>query len=561
MALFSVIHAPITWWPVAYLCLVPWTVAVVRGARAPWVYFCSWLFGFAFFFFNLHWIWAVAYVPVGPVKMPAGALALGLFESLVFPFLAWAIRHGRRHRGWPLYIVLPVVWVAAEYWRALALSGFPWFFLAHSHYKVLTLIQISDVLGAYGLTFVIALVNGAIAEALCDAPGRAPTRRRVVIGGAVSAALLVATIIYGRVQLSRDTMAPGPRVAVIQGNYPSEVMPGPKSAGPHEKRARYTTLMEQASAENPDVYVLPESPWIMYMNHDLWERPNSLPPSLVAWSKSCHDQFQEFADRHDAVVVTGGGSYEFHPTQVYPTEERFNSAFVFRPGADEAQRYDKVHLVMFGEYVPFRGGRLHFVYRWLNGITPWGSGGEEYSCTHGKSFKSFELTDDGKTYRFGIPICYEDTMPYVGRRFALGEDGKKNADFLLNISNDGWYEWGFELPQHLAASVFRAVENRVGVARAVNCGISAIVDPNGRIEQTVNVDGRTRGPDIDGFIVAPVMTDSRFSIYTRIGDVFAIGCMALACMMLVDAAVCRWLVISRRGRRDETSVPNQGAAL
>lgn len=560
MALFSVIQPPVAWWPIAYVCLVPWTVAVVRGARAPWVYFCSWLFGFFAFFLNLHWLWEVAYVDVGPVKLPAGALSLALFESLVFPLFAWAIRHGRRHRGWPLYIVLPVVWVAAEYWRALALSGFPWFFLAHSHYKVLTLIQISDLFGAYGLTFVIALVNGAIAEALVDAPQHHPTRRRMVVGGVISAVVLLATIIYGRVQLSRDTMTVGPTVAVIQGSYPSEVMPGPNSASPMDRRARYETLMEQASLERPHIYVLPESPWIMYMNHDLWDRPNSMSPSLVAWSKTCHDFFQSFADQHGAVVVVGGGSYEYHPTQVYPTEERFNSAFVFRPGAAEAQRYDKVHLVMFGEYVPFRGGRLHFLYRWLNSITPWGSNGEEYSCTHGKAFKSFELTDDGKRYHFGIPICYEDTMPYVGRRFTLGDDGKKNADFLLNISNDGWYNWGFELPQHLASSVFRAVENRVAVARAVNCGISAIIDPTGEIRETVNEDGRTRGPGIDGYVVAPLMVDSRFSLYTRIGDVFAIGCTLLACIMLIDAAVCRWIAIARHARRDETSTTTHGAA-
>jgi apolipoprotein N-acyltransferase len=449
--------------------------------------------------------------------------------------------------------------VAAEYWRAFALSGFPWFFLAHSHYKVLTMIQISDLLGAYGLTAVIAMVNGVIAEALSGMPPRKSARGRLRVGAVLTSVLLIATIAYGRYQLSRGTMTTGPTVAVIQGNYPSEVMPGPDTPSPPAKRARYEAMMREAAAERPDVFVLPESPWLMFLNSSLWEQASSASAGLVAWSKACHDFFQTFANEHDAVVIAGGGSLEFHPTQVYPTEERFNSAFVFRPGGARAERYDKVHLVMFGEYVPFRGGRLHFLYRWLNGITPWGADGEEYSCTHGKEFRRFELPDGDRRFRFGIPICYEDTMPYVGRKFVLGADGKKDADFLLNISNDGWYDWGFELPQHLAASVFRAVENRVGVARAVNCGISAVIDANGQILDTVNDNGRTRGPGIDGYLVAPLTVDARLTLYTRIGDVFAIGCTVLACMMLLDAAVCRWIAIARRGGRGDSTYAPGGA--
>lgn len=547
IAAYSVIHAPIAWWPIAYVCLVPWAVAVVRGQPARWVYVCSWLFGFGFYSLNLYWMWGTAYISIGGWHFPAGALALALFESFCFPLMAWPIRHMRRGRGWPLFVVLPIAWVASELLRAVALGGFPWFFLAHSHYRVLVMIQISDLAGAYALSFVIAAVNGLFAEALISRPAGKTGRLRLAAGGAFCAALLLATVGYGLYQLSRDTLRPGPKVAAIQGNFPCEVVPAPDSPQPWDKMTLYRGLIETARQRDPDLFVLPETPWYVRLNKSYWDKPPEAAPNDAWWSRTTHEYFRDLATAQNAYVVAGAMSQEARPRQVYPTSERFNSAYVYAPGSDDPSRYDKVHLVMFGEYVPFRGGRLHCLYRWLNQLTPWGADGVEYSLSFGNDFDVFEMqlkSQPGKTYRFGVPICYEDVMPYVSRRFVLGPDGSKRADFLLNISNDGWFGWGFELTQHLAASVFRAVENRVGIARAVNTGISAIIDPQGRIVQTVNQNGRTRGEGIVGSIVGPVMVDERLSLYTRTGDVFAVGCCLLSGIMLVDAVIARWLAVA-----------------
>ncbi len=146
----------------------------------------------------------------------------------------------------------------------------------------------------------------------------------------------------------------------------------------------------------------------------------------------------------------------------------------------------------------------------------------------------------GRPFRFAVPICYEDVMPYVSRRFVTDPDtGGKRTDLLLNISNDGWFGHTNEHPRHLAICAFRAVENRVPIARAVNTGISGFIESNGRIHDLVTKDGRSRGPGVTGYSVATLQVDSRHSLYSRVGDVFALACLLLTGMLYVDHAIVR----------------------
>lgn len=557
--LHSVLFAPFEWWPAAYVCLVPWVVGLCLCARRGAVLAASYLLGVAFYFFNMYWMWDVAYVPIGvggeggePLRFPAGTLAVALYFGLYFPLLGWGIRQAWRRRRVPLTVAVPVLVVAMDLLRSVGPLGFPWFFLAHSHYRILPAIQISDMFGAYGVTFVIAMVNGWLADVVLAWAGRRGVAAvpggswRVWGTGAVAAGAVVGSLAYGVWRLRTAELSPGPRVAVIQGNFVLDVSLAATGPGPLEKRETYFGYMEAARREDPAVYVLPESPWVMVLNPEYVERevdPSSQERYLVAWSQQCYERFREFAESSGAVVVVGGQSVEDHPQRVYPQRERFNSAFVFYPDRPRPLRYDKVHLLLFGEYVPFRGGRLHSVYLWLNSITPWGQGGFEYSCSPGREFRVFTLPgerEDGRAYRFGIPICYEDAMPYVSRRFTRGDGESKGVDFLLNISNDGWFRRRSELTQHLAVCVFRAVENRVGIARAVNTGISGFIDPNGRIYGCVSRNGRLRGEEVEGYSVAAVMLDRRYSFYTRYGDLFALACLVGGLLVVVDAALAGW---------------------
>jgi len=384
-----------------------------------------------------------------------------------------------RRRRWPLALVLPFVWVGSEMLRAVVLSGFPWFYLSHSLYKVVTLIQISDLVGAYGVSFVVAAANGAIADVVLATAANdrshesLASSRKVRFSIAFSVLLVVATVVYGQVQLHRNTTSPGPKIAVLQGDFVSTVylddVPNEERATEPEKMQTYLSMMREAAKQKPDLYLLPESPWMMYLN------PESR--DLDPLSRESFRRLQQAATGYNSTIVTGSASAVRTPYDLGAAVRAYNSATVFRPDGSEPGRYDKIHLVYFGETVPFRFGRLRFMYFWLNSLMPFSGrdGKYEYSLFRGDEFRTFAFqpaSRPGSSYRFGVPICYEDVMPYVSREFANGGSSEKQVDLLLNISNDGWFGRGTQQPQHLAICVFRAVENRVGIARAVNTGVS-----------------------------------------------------------------------------------------
>ncbi|MFH1108175.1 MAG: apolipoprotein N-acyltransferase [Planctomycetota bacterium] len=566
----SVIFAPISVWPVAFVCLVPWLILTARTTQAPRVYFYSYVLGLASFLINMRWM----YVATG-----WGYLALALYQAAYFPLVACPVRHAVRRRHWPLAVAFPLIWTGSEMLRAVVISGFPWFYLSHSLYGVLTFIQVSDLVGAYGVSFVVAAVNGAIADVILvrlsrkdpsPLEGRNATKEGAVRfpvgrvrgetgdvtlsptlslegrGGFQAPArsarfsvvfavvLVAATVIYGQVQLHRDTTTEGPKVAVIQGDYLVTV--DGNDATDREKMRTYFSMIDAAAKEKPDLFLLPETPWIMYLNPEARD--------FFQISRESFARFQRYATRNNAYLVTGSASLVQTPYDLLAQERRYNSATVFRPDGSEPERYDKVHLVYFGEVVPFRFGRLRSVYFWLNRLMPF-SGGDndfEYSLFPGDAFRSFTMkaaSQPGRSYRFGVPICYEDVMPYVSREFVSGGSNKKRVDFLLNISNDGWYGHGTQQPQHLAICVFRAVENRVGVARAVTTGVSAFIDPSGGVHDRVGGDPSHRWPGESGYATARISVDSRYSLYSRYGDWFAWGCALVWLLVYVDYWIAR----------------------
>ena len=533
----SLIFEPIGLWPLSFLCLVPWLVLVGGARYAPRVYFYSYVLALAFFLINMRWLYAAT---------GWGYIALSVYLAVYFPFAAIALRHAVRRRRWPLAIVFPIVWTGGEMLRAVVISGFPWFFLSHSVHRVLSLIQISDLVGAYGVTFVVASVNGAIADLVIAklalrrslSVGMAPPRTAWSVG--VAAVLVVAAIGYGQFRLRVRTDGVGPRVAVIQGDFINTVHPEDAKdhdkASDREKMLVYLSMIDTAAAQKPDLFLLPETPWIMYLN-----------PEARDFIPELRDGFPALRARaiqHKATLVTGSASYVPTPNDLLAKERRYNSATIFSPDGAEPRRYDKVHLVPFGEFVPFRFGRLRFLYFWLNRLMPFsGPGGSyEYSIFPGEGFHGFDMvakSQPGRRFRFAIPICYEDVMPYVSREFVCGGGNEKKVDFLLNISNDGWFGRGIQQPQHLAVCAFRAVENRVGIARAVNTGISGFIQPTGRIHDLVRGDASNPWPGACGFSVAEIGVDPRLTFYSRYGDWFAWACAALWLLVFLDYWIIR----------------------
>lgn len=578
----SLTFQPLNWWPMAFVCLAPWALAACRATR-PWVvHWLSFMVGWGFFLVNLQWL--------SPVT-GLGYVALAFYLALYWTLAVWVIRTSRRIQA-PVTFALPIAWVACEYLRAWVMSGFPWLFLAHGFAGVPILIQISDITGAYGVSFLAGMVNGFIVD-LClwlSLPASAPRRGRelrdVIWCAAATLAALVGTLSYGATQLKAE-FTRGPRVAVVQEDFPLSNEP-PYSAPFQLIFSRYLALGGQTAREQPDLIAFPETTSAGYQNIGFLEKPlqvvDDVPAGMWSFGRRCHDATAAFArgdypavnqviqvfenSLHNrardgsstgpslpllpatgapATVVIGACSIDLYPEATYPKYKRFNSALVYNPdGLQRRDRYDKRHLVPFGEYVPFRnatwmGVSLHWLYRWLNSLSPFSDNGKfEYSLWSGETQTVFDLAVPSGKFRFGTPICYEDVMPYVIRDY-VWKDGQRRVDFLVNISNDGWFLHSGEIPQHLAICTFRAVENRVGIARSVNTGGSGFIDPCGRVYGLVNDHGRTTGPGIVGVSVQPVLIDSRGSFYGLHGDWFARLCLGLASMVWLSAIATRWV--------------------
>ena len=221
MVLLTAIQEPVGWSGWAWVALTPWVVAAVRarhGGRAAWVSFSA---GVCYYLWNLNWLWPVTGM---------GMLGLCLYLALYFPLCGYVLRRVYLYRRWPFTLVLPVVWVGQEYLRAVVMTGFAWFFMGHSQHEHEELIQICDLFGVYGLTFLIAMVNGLFCDLLLRPLTRQPRRGGVrqfwtLRLAVITLGCLAAAWMYGRNRFreGQETMSRGPLVAVVQDRVPQYV--------------------------------------------------------------------------------------------------------------------------------------------------------------------------------------------------------------------------------------------------------------------------------------------------------------------------------------------------
>jgi apolipoprotein N-acyltransferase len=524
--------------------------------------------GLFFFVFNMHWFWPIT---------KAGAVALILYLALYWAVFAWTLRKVREVLPVPTTLLAPILWVPLELVRAWMLTGLPWVYVGHSQYENITLIQIADTLGAYGVSFLVIMTTGMVTDLLTHplfvrrAPNQKGRRLSRVLGAMVllTAAAWAATVAYGICRLHQDTKRPGPVVASVQTCVPQEIKLDARNRQIQELEERLIAdqlnMTGEALAEarqknlKVDLVVWPETmvPGTQngdFLNADMAKRVEDpegaevLAYNQKRW-RSYWTRISDASREAGVPILFGAHSVRFEGATRVPgggymiKGPRLNAALLMTPDCkpfSAAHEYDKAHLVPFGEYVPFKQS-LPWLYGLLHGFTPYDY---DYSLTPGEhDQKPFVLPYNGGEVRFQVPICYEDAMPYRVREMVRSDDPAraKAVDFLVNISNDGWFEGSIELDQHLNLCVFRAVENRVPIVRSVNTGISAIIDPEGRIQEVVLRDGQRRY--VAGEIVGRLTLDDRAAPYTRIGDVFALACMAAA--IALGAAT----IIARRRNR------------
>ncbi len=523
-------------WPwLAWFALVP-LFALVRVERRPWVlYLGAWLGGLAFWLIAIRWIlWC-------PEDVTLGWIVMSLALSAWWPAFLALTRLAVRGHGWPLMIAAPTVWVALEFVQGYAFTGFSWYYLAHSQYRVLPFIQIADFAGAWGPSFVLALVNATWVVLLDPTrpgtslvPGRWANRPKV-LATAILALVVAGTLGYGWYRLATARFRPGPRVALLQSDLVQRMK---LRITRDEIRAVYEGLVVRALKEAPDLIVWPETSWpipvasfapgLTASELDRLVRARNPEDRGEDWremSRFWADYLRRWVNATRTPMLLGAISYEYRPGKL----DRYNSAVLIAPDRTDVSSYHKLHLVPFGEYVPLIGALP-----WLAALTPY-SPDNLPSLSFGSEPVGFTL---GKT-TFATVICFEDTVPRVARRFFAEAPGGRQPDVLLNQSNDGWFRNSSEPDMHLAISVFRAVENRVPLARAANTGISGWVDGNGRIRETF-----PKSREVVKSV--SLLLDDRQSFYSAWGDWLPVSCL-VATLGMLGQAVARKLH-GRRGR-------------
>jgi apolipoprotein N-acyltransferase len=489
----------------AWLALSPLLIATV--GRAPRYGFLLWLVcGMVFFLVVGNWLFQV------PRYTLLHHVFIDLYLASYFALFGLTVCLIAKDWGKGLgFFAAPFVWVCFEYARAnFFFLAFPWCLLAHSQYQNLEIMQIASITGTYGVSLLIAAVNSAVAACglwiLSSLKGEVAisfesSRSRWVLPTCAGVVILtaIASLVYGQRIISQPVRGQKIKVSVVQGNIDQARKWDPRQA--KSIMQAYLDLTLEASKAGPELIIWPEA----------------ATPKPIDLDRHLYAQAHEIAGDAGAHLLIGSSYQEKFKTGQGRILKPRNSAYLISPDKENAdtQRYDKIHLVPFGEYIP------------LKGVIPWSyiKVPESGKCVPGKNFVLFE----GTGYRFGVTICWESIFPDLVRQFV-----GKGAQFVVNITNEAWFGRTAAPYQALAANVFRSVENRVFLVRCTNTGVSCFIDPNGRIIGRVK-DSTGKDIFVRGVLTETIVATESNGIYTRYGDWLAWLCVIFTTGFLITA--------------------------
>lgn len=560
---------PLDWGWLGWIALAPLCLLIRLPKPTRAMYRVAFAAGLAWSLPTLQWM------RLGDVSMYPAWFALAFYLALYFPVFIGTSRVAVQRLRLPLVVAVPVCWTGFEYLRAQLMTGFAWYFLGHTQHAWPEMIQISDVVGAYGVSFLVALSCGCVAAMvpeqwlkslglfppvqvpaefshlpqdgmLTETPSDTARPQWIMVGATLS--LIVAALGYGVLRRTQADFKAGPRVALVQGNFPTSLKHDPNEA---VKIYRIQEALTGMSVKHqPDLVVWPETMFRWPLREkDVGVTDDDLlaiaPPFSEAdrtnWIQSWNDPqvratLRQMSEQSGAAMLIGIDTWVARKGKF----SAYNSAAFVTPTEGYLGRYDKLHRVIFGEYIP-----LKETIPALAALTPFP---EDFGIEKGLAPKVFEH----KNYSYAPIICFEDTVPEISR--TVKRDAPK-VDVLVNLTNDGWFAKSSELDQHLITACFRAVECRTPMVRSVNTGISAVIDGDGVVvEPLAFIDGDRATPprdsmrdpksgrwhkDLNAAIVADVPLDNRTSLYVRHGDWFAGSCGGIVLLLALAGLVTR----------------------
>ena len=479
----------------AYVALVPVLLLLLRISRPRQGFLYGLCFGFTFYYSNIFWLNTLAtYNPY----IPIGIFLLGAYLGLYGGIFGWATVLLKNRSPRLFFILIPSVWIMLEYLRNVGQLAFPWSDLSSTQSKNMLLIQICDITGIWGVSFLIMMINVSLAL-LADTvlskkilpakqkEGKVKAAIHVPLpylpGVIVSLSVLCFILVYGAVRFGRDYEGEKEiRVAVLQPDIPQKIKYA-SYAGTEKERERLYSFLESVNFEmlkelndpSVDLVVLPES---------AFTKP------MFNYQKEALAKLGEESRRLSAGILVGANREVFYnkageiarPGEEIAEYDAYNSCWYILPsGSLSAETYDKIHLVPFGEHLPY----FDLIPGFQRIIVQTGSflKGKNYTLFPVQARdKNGEKTGD---LHFATVICFESSFNWLFRRFA-----KRGADFFVIVTNDGWYEDSAGPYQHFDLAVFRAIETRRWIVRCSNRGVSCVISPRGEILHRTNLNTR-----------------------------------------------------------------------
>lgn len=479
-----------------YIALVPLLILVNRVKSYLQLLRFSYLSLLIFHIISLYWIggWSSKTDPF----MMIGSVAL----ILVHPIFYWIpivfYYFIRKHLGnKTAYFAFPFLWNSLEYLRSIDETAFPWLTLGNTQSYYLPLIQVTSIIGVYGLSFLIVLINVLFYIAYKNF--RYESFRFTLNKLSIIVIILISLFIYGKVILN-DAIYDGKkiRVGVIQPDFD----PWEKWDGEVDNQLDiYLQLSDSAYKKGAELIVWPESALPVYLLSGNY--PNQV------------QRIKDFTRTRNLAIITGLPLVHFYflkeqakrdskisrdSSYYYDT---YNGVVLFLSNSDSIQEYGKMNLVPFAErapylrYLPFLGDLI----KWSVGISNWSVWNKQTIF----SYKSREVD----TVKFSAVVCYESIFPSFTSEFV-----KNGAEFLVVVTNDSWYGRSSGPYQHKEYSVFRAVENRRWIVRSANGGISCIIDPFGRTIDATNLFERT-------YLVGDIYLNNDLTYYVQYRDLIS----------------------------------------